>query len=59
ENGPLTDPDFVPAGAYGRCRPVAVDGAPVEAERRRLDAVFAAELDGHGAWTDGQDWHAA
>ncbi|PXW62885.1 hypothetical protein BY998_1061, partial [Methylobacterium sp. B4] len=33
--------------------------APVEAERRRLDAVFAAELDGHGAWTDGQDWHAA
>ncbi|MEE7457395.1 hypothetical protein MPAR168_04850 [Methylorubrum populi] len=58
-DGPLTDPDFVPAGAYGRCRPVAVDGAPVEAERRRLDAVFAAELDGHGAWTDGQDWHAA
>ncbi|UYW29644.1 Hint domain-containing protein [Methylorubrum extorquens] len=59
EDGMLTDPDFVPAGEHGRCRPVAVGGALVEAERQRLDAVFAAELDGHGAWTDADAWHIA
>ncbi|MFJ7837014.1 hypothetical protein ACIQX0_22500, partial [Methylobacterium sp. NPDC097213] len=50
ENGPLTDPDFVPAGAYGRCRPVAVDGAPVEAALQRLDTVFAEYLSEHCGW---------
>ncbi|MCP1557102.1 UNVERIFIED_ORG: hypothetical protein M2438_001175 [Methylobacterium sp. SuP10 SLI 274] len=49
----------MPAGTYGRCRPVAEDGAPVEAERRCLAAVFAAELDGHGAWTDADACHIA
>ena len=50
----LHNPDFVPAGWDGRCRPVAVDGPRVEAERLRLDAVFAATLDRHGAWSDGE-----
>ena len=59
EDGVLTDPDFVPAGEHGRCRPVAVEGALVERERARLDGVFAAELDAHGAWTDAQAWIAA
>lgn len=44
-NGPLVDPDFVPAGEYGRCRPVAVEGPVVEAERVRLSGVFAMLLD--------------
>ncbi|GJE70061.1 Hint domain-containing protein [Methylorubrum podarium] len=51
----LHDPDFVPAGWGGRCRPVAVEGAIVEAERMRLGAVFAEELAGHGAWTGTAD----
>lgn len=59
EDGMLTDPDFVPAGEHGRCRPVAVDGALVDGERQRLDGVFAAELDGHSAWADAAVWHAA
>lgn len=59
EDGMLTDPDFVPAGEHGRCRPVAVDGALVDGERQRLDGVFAAELDGHSAWADAPVWHAA
>ncbi|MCJ2032326.1 Hint domain-containing protein [Methylobacterium sp. J-043] len=59
EDGMLTDPNFVPAGEHGRCRPVAVDGAFVERERARLDGVFAAELDGHSAWTDMPAWLAA
>lgn len=50
EDGMLTDPDFVPAGEHGRCRPVAVDGAPVEAERRRLDAAFANRLNESCSW---------
>lgn len=59
EDGTLVDPDFVPAGEHGRCRPVAVEGVLVERERARLDGVFAAELDGHGAWADTQAWLAA
>ncbi|MCJ2084034.1 Hint domain-containing protein [Methylobacterium sp. J-090] len=46
----LHNPDFVVPGLSGRCRPVAVDGPLVEAERARLDTVFAAELSGHSAW---------
>lgn len=59
DDGALTDPDFVPAGEHGRCRPVAVDGSLIDRERARLDGVFAAELDAHGAWTDTQAWIAA
>lgn len=59
EDGVLVDPDFVPAGEHGRCRPVAVDGILVDRERARLDGVFAAELDAHGAWTDAPAWLAA
>ncbi len=37
----LHNPDFVVPGLSARCRPVAVDGPVVEAERARLSAVFA------------------
>ena len=40
----LADPDFVVPGLAGRCRPVALDGPVVEAERRRLESVFAMRL---------------
>ncbi|AMB47332.1 hypothetical protein Y590_20505 [Methylobacterium sp. AMS5] len=49
----LHNPDFMPAGWGARCRPVAVDGPQVEAERLRLGTVFAAILNRHGAWSDG------
>ncbi|WP_280818944.1 Hint domain-containing protein [Methylobacterium variabile] len=57
----LHDPEFVPAQAPGRCRPVAVEGPVVEAERRRLDAVFAADLAEACAWTEAEtfDWVTA
>ncbi|MCJ2023444.1 Hint domain-containing protein [Methylobacterium sp. J-067] len=48
----LHNPDFVVPGLSARCRPVAVDGALVEAERGRIDAVFAGELAGHCAWDE-------
>ncbi|WP_018263147.1 Hint domain-containing protein [Methylobacterium sp. WSM2598] len=48
----LHDPDLVPAGVPGRCRPVATRGPAVEAERRRLDAVFAASLSAQCAWPE-------
>ena len=48
----LHNPDFVVPGLSARCRPVAVDGPVVEAERARIDAVFAAELAGHCAWDE-------
>nr|WP_298952392.1 Hint domain-containing protein [uncultured Methylobacterium sp.] len=51
-DAPLHDPEFVPAQAPGRCRPVAVDGPVVEAERRRLDALFAASLADACAWDE-------
>ncbi|RVU16815.1 Hint domain-containing protein [Methylobacterium oryzihabitans] len=54
-DAPLHDPEFVPAQAPGRCRPVAVDGPVVEAERRRLDAMFAADLAGACAWDESGD----
>ncbi len=46
----LADPDFVVAGLAGRCRPVTLDGPVVEAERHRLDFVFAARLSNACAW---------
>ncbi|GJE25497.1 Hint domain-containing protein [Methylobacterium organophilum] len=55
----LHNPDFVPPGWNGRCRPVAVDGPLVEAERARLGAVFAAELTGHCGWVAPESWRGA
>ncbi|MFH6784796.1 MULTISPECIES: Hint domain-containing protein [Methylobacterium] len=46
----LHNPDFVVPGLTARCRPVAVDGPVVEAERARLAALFQAELTAHCAW---------
>ena len=46
----LANPDFVAPGLGLRCRPVALDGPVVEAERLRLDAVFAASLAAQSAW---------
>ena len=55
----LANPDFVVPGLAGRCRPVAVDGPVVEAERRRLDAVFAASLATQCGWDEAQRWACA
>nr|WP_301288628.1 Hint domain-containing protein [Methylorubrum extorquens] len=49
----LHNPDFVPPGLAGRCRPVAVDGPLVKAERARLDALFVQALTDHCAWAEG------
>ena len=46
----LHNPDFVVPGWDSRCRPVAVDGPLVEAERLRLDAVFAGSLSAQCDW---------
>lgn len=46
----LHNPDFIAPGLSARCRPVAIEGAVVDAERTRLGAVFAAELAAHCAW---------
>ena len=51
----LAHPDFTPARVPGRCRPVAVEGAEVEAERRRLDTVFAALLTAQAGWPSGAE----
>ncbi len=51
----LHHPDFVPPGLAGRCRPVATDGPCVEAERRRLEAVFAASLTSACAWSGSEE----
>ncbi|WP_442919342.1 Hint domain-containing protein [Methylobacterium sp. SyP6R] len=57
----LHNPDFVVPGLAARCRPVAVDGPVVEAERRRLSGVFAASLGAACAWDDAERfaWLAA
>ncbi|KQP99999.1 hypothetical protein ASF59_10010 [Methylobacterium sp. Leaf121] len=57
----LHNPDFVAPGWNGRCRPVAVDGPLVEAERLRLDAVFASALSEQCCWDEGTSFtdHAA
>ncbi|WP_246775821.1 Hint domain-containing protein [Methylobacterium aquaticum] len=46
----LHNPDFIVPGLAARCRPVAVDGPVVEAERARLSWLFAAELAAQCAW---------
>jgi len=46
----LADPDFIVPGLAGRCRPVAIDGTVVDAERRRLDTVFAMRLAAMSRW---------
>lgn len=46
----LHNPDFVVPGLSARCRPVAVEGAVVDAERERLGAVFAAQVVAQCAW---------
>ncbi len=51
----LHHPDFVPPGLAGRCRPVATDGPCVEAERRRLEAVFAESLTSACAWSGSEE----
>ena len=50
----LANPDLVVPGLAGRCRPVAVDGPAVQAERRRLDAVFEGSLAAQCAWMAGE-----
>ena len=57
ENGAdhaLTNPDFIVPGLDGRCRPVAIEGPLVEAERRRLDALFVTSLVAPCAWPTGE-----
>ncbi|MBB2963506.1 Hint domain-containing protein [Methylobacterium sp. R2-1] len=54
----LHNPDFVVPGWNGRCRPVAVDGPVVEAERLRLDAVFAGLLSADCGWNMADTWVA-
>ncbi|MCJ2081395.1 Hint domain-containing protein [Methylobacterium sp. J-090] len=46
----LVDPDGVAGAPPGRCRPVALAGPPVEAERRRIDAGFAQSLSLQAGW---------
>ncbi|SOR26786.1 conserved protein of unknown function [Methylorubrum extorquens] len=46
----LHNPDFVPTAWDARCRPVVVDGPLVDAERMRLDAVFAGLLSEQCGW---------
>ena len=57
----LHNPDFVVPGLAARCRPVAVDGPVVEAERARLSGVFAAALGADCAWDEAERfvWIAA
>ncbi len=50
----LHNPDFVVPGLAARCRPVAVDGPVVEAERARLSGVFAAALGAACAWDEAE-----
>ena len=51
-DGALYDPDMALPGMPGRCRPVAIDGPVVEAERQRLDGVFAARLASAARWPE-------
>ena len=52
----LHNPDFVPAGWNARCLPVAVGGPVVDAERQRLDAVFAGALSEQCGWEAAQQF---
>jgi hypothetical protein len=59
-DAPLHDPEFAAVDAPGRCRPLAVEGPVVEAERRRLDDLFSAVLAGACAWGEaGPPWITA
>ncbi|MBB5760526.1 hypothetical protein HNR01_000121 [Methylorubrum rhodesianum] len=59
-DAPLHDPEFAATNAPGRCRPLAVEGPVVEAERRRLNDLFAAVLAGACAWGEaGPPWITA
>ena len=49
-DGALYDPDMALPRMLGRCRPVAINGTIVEAERRRLDLVFTASLTSQCGW---------
>ena len=51
----LHNPDFIVPGLSSRCRPVAFDGQIVEAERRRLDALFAMKLAAQCSWPAAND----
>ena len=53
------DNDLVPAGQRGRCRPVAIDGPLVDAERRRLADLFSASLTAQCAWPTGERYAAS
>ena len=55
----LHNPDFVAPGWSARCRPVATEGALVEAERRRLDMLFAATLEGDCVWSPAETMWAS
>ncbi|WP_238240147.1 Hint domain-containing protein, partial [Methylobacterium isbiliense] len=46
----LAHPDLIPPDAPGRCLPVVLGGPLVEAERRRLDGLFALRLGAQGGW---------
>ena len=48
----LFDPNFVSPAMTGRCRPVAVDGPLVEAERARLGSIFAEKLVEDCGWSE-------
>ena len=54
-DGALYDPDMALPGMPGRCRPVAIDGPVVEAERQRLDGVFSMRLASACAWPSAAD----
>ncbi|MRI55705.1 peptidase metallopeptidase [Methylobacterium sp. DB1607] len=47
----LHNPDFIPPGWRGRCRAVHFEGPLVEAERIRLNAVFAYRLEQACLWS--------
>ena len=53
---PLMNPDFIPPGLDARCRPVAIDGAIVDAERRRLDDLFAMSLAAASHWPEDESF---
>ena len=55
----LANPDHVAPRCAARCRPVAIDGPSVMAERRRLDAIFAMQLAVASHWPTFDDAFAA
>lgn len=55
-NGTLVEPDLIWGEESKRCRPVAIDGTLVEAERLRLDAVLASSLGEQCLWQTDSNW---